>query len=421
MTEKSVEELQREVLGLQVDTYELQLRQLEAESPPKQDKQDPAAAKEAAEAAARAKKQAATAAALTGVATELGKITGGTLTLPAEVFRQRELSSAALVAAAARVAATIDGVAKPPEAAEAKPVLVTGRTDQTQSVLAARSLLAAVTSLQDAAAELIAEDHDEVTPAEAKETGSAPPSDPIAAAAALAVAALNLLSVETTVTAASGTATELETHVPVIQQLLVKKVPVLHSSLGIPAPGNRVIDAFASLAPVIAQLDAIAAAAAHAIAALGKDPPAEELEPYLLRQTRAEALSATMVELTATVREIDPATGTSPLHSAATADQLLLGPDAAAAYVAIVMPARIDAHQVSLKRRLGASRLVVSASATIDVVVLDMATGLIVAAATHTEARAFQVRFPMWFRWWGTEEDHPSNPRYTPVTAPSLA
>src|SRR5690606_2394704 len=116
------------------------------------------------------------------------------------------------------------------------------------------------------------------------------PSDPIAAAAALAVAALNLLSVETTVTAASGTATELETHVPVIQQLLVKKVPVLHSSLGIPAPGNRVIDTFASLAPVIAQLDAIAAAAAHAIAALGKDPPAEELEPYLLRQTRAEAL-----------------------------------------------------------------------------------------------------------------------------------
>lgn len=365
-----------------------------------------------------AERDAAHAARLTAISTELGKVSGQPLTLPdAYVFRQREIAAAALAGAAEKTAQTIAGVAA------AAPVLVSGRTDQAQSVLAARAFLAAVASLRTAARALLDRDlgglnlRPVVAPEEAEEP-EAVPTDPVAAAAALAVAALNLLAVEVTLTASSGTATEIETHVPVLHHLLARQIPVLHSSLGIPADENRVITAFAELAPLAARLVALSAAADDAIARLGKDPPADQLEPLVAAKTGAAALSATIISFVAAAVATDPGTGSSPLIVAASADQMIAGPDAEASYVAVVHPARTDAHQVSLKRRLLAPRLVVSASATIDVVVLDLKDGRIAAAATHTDARSFQVRFPMWFNPWGRPQL--SNPRYTALPGPPL-
>jgi len=368
-------------------------------------------------------RDAAVAARLTAVSTELGKVTGQSLMLPdSAVFRQREIAAAALAGAAEKAAQTIAGVAA------ASPVLVSGRTDQAQSVLAARAFLAAVDGLRTAARALLGRDRGganlrPVTVPEPPEDAEAAAvaADPVAAAAALAAAALNLLAVEATMTASSGTATELETHVPVLHHLLARQVPVLHSSLGIPASENRVLTAFADLAPLAARLDALSDAADHAIARLGQDPPADQLEPLVTAKTGAGALSATIVSFVAAAVATDPATARSPLIVAATADQLLAGPDAEATYVAVVQPARTDAHQISLKRRLLAPRLVVSASATIDVVVLDLKDGRVAAAATHTDARSFQVRFPMWFNPWGRAQlSNPSNPRYTALPGPPL-
>lgn len=374
-----------------------------------------------AEAEARAAaRDAALAARLTAVSTELGKVSGPALTLPETVFRQREITAAALAGAADRTAETIASVAV------AAPVLVTASTDLVRAVLLARALLATISQLTAEARALLQEDRGglglrtatEAAPEESTE--ATVPADPIAALAALAVSGLNLLAVETTVTASSGTATELETHIPLLQRLIERQVPVLHSSLGIPATDNRVLTAFATLTPLAAALDALAAAAAEGIERLGKEPPEHELAPLVEVKTRAEALGRTIVAFVAATTTVDAETGVSPLIAAAAADRLLVDGEAEAAYVAVVLPAQIDAHQVSLKRRLFAPRLVVSASATIDVVVIDLVTRRTEVAASHTVARSFQARFPMWFWPWGTQASFGSRPQMTALPAPPL-
>jgi len=419
MTEKTVDDLRLDVLRLELETKQFQLDQLRsaAEAPPPTKGKHDAGADAQERAAAR---DAALAARLTAVSTELGKVTAPALTVPDGVFRQREVTAAALSGAASRSADAIAAVAV------AAPVLVTSRTDQARSVLAARAFVATVDGLQAEARALL--EHgggspelrtlaDAEEPAAEGDEGDGVPTDPIAAAAALGVATLGLLSVETTVTASSGSATELETHVPVLRHLLARQVPVLHESLGIPGPDNRVIAGTAALAPLAAALEALAAAAEDAISRLGKDPEPKQLRPLVTAKARGAALGARIVAFLAAAGSPDPMTGTSPLVSAAAAEQLGSGE---AAFLAIVLPARTDAHQVSLKRRLFAPRLVVSASATIDVVVIELATGRTATAASCTDARSFQVRFPMWYRPWGAGAAFRSRPQLTPLPAPPL-
>lgn len=442
MSEKTVEELQREMLQLELDTKRFELEQRVAaaeEKPPTKGKDDAGAAadaKAAAEAKA-AEREAALAARLSAVSTELGKVTAPALTLPDTVFRQREITAAALIGAAAQAADTIA------TAAVAAPVLVTGRTDQARAVIAARSFLLAVTTLRSEAESLLEREAQErerrraleATGGEKTSEGeagldaetdstetepAATPTDPIAAAAALAVTALTLLSVETTVTASSGTATELETHVPVLRHLLERQVPVLHETLGIPGTDNAVLTEFAALAPLAVALDALVAAKAEAITRLGKDVAEEKVAPLLAVKSSAQTLSTAIVTFVTGATKPDATTGESPLTSAALAARLIAGQAGDAAFVAVVLPARTDAHQVSLKRRLAASRLVVSASATIDVVVIEVADGTVKAAATHTDARSFQVRFPMWFWPWGPQVGLRSSPQLTALPDPPL-
>ena len=78
-------------------------------------------------------------------------------------------------------------------------------------------------------------------------------------------------------------------------------------------------------------------------------------------------------------------------------------------YLAIVRPAAIASHQIALKRRLLAPRLIVSAAATIELVLIDIRRRVIVTAGVFTGEAALQARLPM--IWFGTDDE--LRPHYT--------
>lgn len=84
----------------------------------------------------------------------------------------------------------------------------------------------------------------------------------------------------------------------------------------------------------------------------------------------------------------------SPLLEALQGERLTGG----VSHVAIVPPARIDLHQVEQHRRLFSSRVLVTATATIDLAVLDVGERTIVASEPVRGSSAFEVVLPVW--WW---------------------
>lgn len=363
---------------------------------------------------------AATSAALRQGTAALGTVSGGATTLPeAGVLLEGEIGAAALAAAAADAATVIRGAT--PE--DPRPVLLTGRADQAQVVLAGAALRAALdvyladadrllaTPLPDPADGSVGDRRIEETGGEG---GAGAPAlataTPLGAALAAGAALLNAVAVETSVAATERTVGELQTHVAVLSALLRDGVDVIHDSLSVPPTESSLLDAVGSLRSYVPRLEARAAEAKTAIARLGKDPAPDEVGPLAAHLTAAQALADSIRTFLAEATAVDDA-GLSPLLAGLQAERLTSG---GATHVAVVLPAQLSTHQITLRRKIFATRVVVTASARIDVLVLDIATGRVAAAAPARGVASFQVRFPMWWGWWGGEDKY--LPRYQPVS-----
>lgn len=407
MTTPTTEELQRELLSLQ-------LEQLRRDRDAQQVQEREAAGSAAAAAAkkeqqALADRRAQTVADVNAVTTSLGKLTGSSVTFPDKtVFREGVATKRSLAAAAHAVAAAIRAVTpgQPADAPRPCTVLVSSRSDQLAMLHAMYSFQRAIEGLRQAAAAALGMPtgpQRRAEEAEDAEDGAASPTSVAGALVGAAIAAFDLLSVETTIAGSERAATELETHVAVLDALLrpppqdppLAPLRVVHETIGVPASTSELRSSFEELT---LQLPLLVAHAAELDAQIEQEAAKEE--PDVARKSalqRAKAATAAVqaqIEDFAT-RATTPGTSSeSPLEGAVSASRLSPG-SGAVDYVAVVLPARITADQVALKRRIFAPRVVVTASATIDVLVLDVAQGTIVAAGSHTGESAFQVRFPM--------------------------
>lgn len=409
MTTPTTDELQRELLSLQLS----QLRQDRAA----QQAQEREAADSAAAAATKKEQQAladrraAAVADVNAVSASLGKLTGSSVTFPEKaVFREGVATKRALAAAADGVAASVRAVPPQPQADAPRSytVLVTSRADQLDMLHAMYSFRQAIAGLLHAADAALALPRGpgrragEVEAADA-ESEAASPTSVAGALVGAAVAAFDLLSVETTVAGSERMAAELETHVAVLHALLrpsrdgqpLEPSRVVHETIGVPAPTSELRSSFEALALRLPLLEAHAAEMDEQIAHEDAKDEVDVARKSELQRAKdaAEAVHAQIVDFT--TRATTPGTSSeSPLQGAVSASRLSPDPGVID-YVAVVLPARITADQVALKRRIFAPRIVVTASATIDVLVLDVAQGTIVAAGSHTGEAAFQVRFPM--------------------------
>ncbi len=359
---------------------------------------------------------------LKSVAAGIDAIKGATLALPEKtVFRESLVSRAALERASAAAARAIQ------DAAGTAPVLITARTDQAEVVLAAIAFRELIRQCHDVASRLLHPiEIDADTPNQEPGPEDAPTPDSVFdATVGVGVAALNALTVETTVEANAGTISDLETHIAVTRWLLAEqdaagtpkpKAHVLHDSIGIPSPESALLTEFSQLQRDLIALEGAAATLQGRIAGLDPKKPAhkKQIDALSAERTALTALAERVAAVIQAANTADAATGTTPLRTALRAHALARGDDSDPRYVAIVPPARLRSHQIALKRRLFAPRLVVSASIELDVVVLDVQERRIVAAGTHVDEAAFQVRFPMW--WWATRESFA--PIYTPLRAP---
>jgi len=429
-------ELERLLLQTQLETAQFELEQLKAAAAAEAKAAAEAAAKEAksrAEAEAREQeaedkarekareaRRAAAVADLKGVTAGIDAIKGATLVLPEKtVFRESLVARSALEQAAAAAATTIQ------DAAGTHPVLLTSRTDQAEIALAAIAFRELIRQCHDAASKLLpppvaGTGGEFETNAEGEDTTEAAPTPDsvFGAVLGIGVAALNALSVETTIDANSGTISELETHIAVTSRLLSDKdahgkpkAHVLHDSIGLPSPDSALLTEFGQLQADLLALEGEAATRQSQIDRLDPKKPAQKAQIDVLAAEKAKltALAERIAAVIEAANTMDAASGTTPLHTALRAHAAVSGDPR---YIAVVPPARLHSHQITLKRRLFAPRLVVSASAEVDVVVLDANARRIVAAATHTGEAAFQVRFPMW--WW--RGDDALAPKYTALT-----
>lgn len=420
MTEKSIEELQRDMLALELTIRSVQLEQLQATvqgaDAPTKGFADGGAAEESARAKEAAARTAAVAGNLGDITKEVGKVKGGALTLPEKsVLRQSEIASAALSVAAGSAAKAIGDAVGWKDT-----VLVTDRIDQMDSVLVGRAFRKGMQALTKEAEAVLGKHRElagQTITDEEEPSETAAPGTILGAVTALAVAGLNLLSVDTSVEGSTHVADALETHVAVMQGLL-PKVAVRHGSINLPNDENEVLKEFAALLPLAARLDAKAVRSADALKALGEGADAAEVATLTAAKARAEVL-AEAIRAFATTATTHDAEGCSPLLTAARAHELTEGSEPVP--VAVVLPARIDTHQITLKRRILASKVIVTASATIDVIVLDAPSGRIIAAGSHNASRSFQIRFPMWWspfsRMARERPDLVGLPVYTPLPA----
>jgi hypothetical protein len=435
---KSIEDLQREILQEQLaqakierqaakDAADEERRRREAASKAEQQKEKDAAAQTPAksedEAAKRKKeleeRRKAVVGDLQGIQTGIANLTGASLTLPEKtVFREALVARAALEAAAAKVATMIHSKAG------AGPVLITARTDQAETVLAALAFQAVISECRRQAADLLKtktrkagepESTGEVettdTETEAETTPAASADSLLGVLVSVGVAALNAISVETTIEASTRTATELETHIAVMGRLLDDKdadgqakppARVVHDSLGIPPKANALLTEFQALRGDLIDLQQKAEVLKAEIARLDAKKNKAQIARLESQNAEVAALAAQIASVIEAANTADAATGSTPLRAALGAYALVTGGEDDPRYIAIVPAARLNSHQTALKRRLFAPRLIVTASAEIDVVVLDAHERRIVAAGTHAEEAAFQVRFPMW--WWGADD-----------------
>lgn len=341
-------------------------------------------------------------AALESATTALGTVTGGSLTLPESgVLLAQEAGGAALAEACAEVADTLAGLAP-------GCVLLTGRSDLATGVLARISLTATIAAYQRAANTMLAEPLVPATPAGTDGTSGSDGSGaerraddgdgagvtslptPWGAAVAAGAAVLDAIAVETTVGHAERTAGDLETQVAVLGALLSRGVAVRHETIGIPRGSSAVLDALVVLRLSLTRVRARAVEAAALLAAVEKKAEPEAHARLTADRSAATALAddvAAFVEHVETVAD-----GGSPLLEALRAEQLAEG----VTHVAVVLPARIGVHQIALRRRIFSPRVVVSASAWVDLVVVDVASGAIVVAGPVRGTKAFQLTFPMW-------------------------
>lgn len=431
---KSVEDLQREILREQLeqakierqaarDAADEERRRRDADRRQEQQAKDAAAQAPAKsdDAAAKRKKEReerdkAAIGDLQGIQAGITNLKGASLTLPEKtVFRESLVTRAALDGAATKAAAAIASAVKEPG-----PVLITARTDQVETVLAALAFQAMVAVCRAEAAKLTgrrgaaeAERPDEAETADE----AASPGSVLGAIIGVGVAALNALSVEMSVDMGTPEASELETHVAVMARLLEQKdaadspIGVVHDSLGIPPPENTLLEDFRGLQSDLIALEQRAKTLQAQIDAL--DAKKDKAQIAGLEEKKAEltALAAQIAAVIEAANTVDAATGSTPLRTALRAYALVNGGEGDPRYIAIVPVARLSSHQIALKRRLFAPRLVVSASAEIDVVVIDAKERRIIAAGTHADEAAFQVRFPM---GW-TSDDSALVPKYTRI------
>lgn len=398
MSTPSTDDLQKLLLQLQID----RLTREDDERAAASKKSEADAAQQATSAAKKQadERRAATAADLSAGAASLATLTGSSVTFPDKtVFREHVAAAAALQRAASAVATTITKAAADPSAT----VLLTGRTDQLETVTAAAVFGEAVDELLMRAQRAL--------PDRGIDTPSEAPGSVFGSVVAAAVSLFDLLSVETSIASSNRTATELETHVAVLHELLTPTEGataqrIVHETIGLPSETSALREKFAMLREQIPALEEYIASLAAEIAALGKDPPAAELAEL---QDAKKAAEDAVLQISAFVTAAltpDDASNRSPLQGALVAERLTgTGP---VRFVAVVSPARISADQIALKRRIFAPRVVVTASATIDVVVLDVTQRTIVAAASHTAEDSFQARFPM--AWSADPRD--LRPRY---------
>jgi hypothetical protein len=399
----TVEDLQRQLLALQLGRLQ---REEQGEADERKQAEAAAAATATKNASEKAEQEAAArrkalAADLGAVSAGIGKLTGSSVTFPEKsVFRESVAAATALALAAAKVAATVRGAVP----TRSDSVLITGRTDQIEVLHAAYSFAQAIQALQKHAEKALEPlDGNAGIGALAEDGGEAAPEPPdsmLGALVTLAASAFDLLSVETTVSASNRSASELETHVAVIHALLEKvgQEPVqnvMHETIGIQSPTSDLRDSFENLKQQVPMLDARVNDIAQQIKALGDSPDPAVLAPLTAAKDIAEGAAAKISDFITRASTSGDTTKQTPLQGALGAERLMRGQAAAVKYVAVVLPARIAADQVALKRRMFAPRVVVTASATIDVLLLEVATGQIKAAAAETAEHAFQVRFPM--------------------------
>jgi hypothetical protein len=368
---------------------------------------------------------------LEAVSSGLTKLTGSSVTfLEKSIFRDGSVSAAALDGAARAVADAICIAVPVPT----DPILVTGRTNQVEVVLAYFTFVAAVNALNDAATMALGSDErrnviaktakDDAENSEAVESAApAALSGVLGAVVDVAIAIMGVLTVDATIEASESTTSEIVTHIAVIQRLLNPGAPnvrarsaVLHETVGVPSQAGTLLIRFEALNACVPKLDMKAAEYTKKIMALGDEPDPEVLAGLTARRDAMKASSAQISDFEAKATQTDATTGKTPLFAALQA-QRLTGGAAVAKYVAIVLPARVNANQVTLKRRLFAPRIVVSASATIDLVVLDTQSSTIVAAGSYTDEKSFQVIFPMF--WWG--KNATCQPKYTTADAGPFA
>jgi hypothetical protein len=432
----TVDELQLQVLELQKRIAQIQLedaQQARADRETKKAEESERIAKEKQEAAGeastaadekrakeRAARRAAAVADINSISTGLTSLTSSSVTYPEKsVFREALVAATALDAAGALAAEAIRRISPAP----ADPILVSGRTDQVETVLACQAFREAVTGFAAAAERALKETPEDVIASdrirraeEPKEEGAEAgtpevPASILGALVGLGVAALNALTIETAIEGAARTASELETHIAVMDALLATSgAIVLHETVGLPDPNSPVLKEFQALQVLLPELDAKSLFWQRQIDKLDKDDEEQKrlIDLYRARKEFVDALAVRIADFVSAANTADATSGTSPLRSALRAARLVDSPSGAPKYLAVVLAARIDSHQISLKRRLFAPRLLVSASAEIDLVVLSTADGGIKAAKTLFAEKAFQVRFPMW--WWGKDERF--EPRY---------
>jgi hypothetical protein len=406
------DELAREILIAQRDTallekQEVQDRIAAAAEAAKPTPPDPAAERKKQQEQARQAQIAAVEAASTAVA----NLKGASLALPEKtVFREALVSNAAVRAAATQVAEAIKACAG------TSLVLITGRTDQTTSLIAAATFAEAVDAFLAAAQKALGEPHTRavatVVAAEAAAEADAAGGSLVGAIVGLGVAAMNALTVDTTVEATSRTASETETHIAVIQALAkVRGVPprVIHESMGIPPKDNTLITHFHELQAALLRLDARSSLYDEQIDALDAKKNATRIATLQAKKADVDAVSKAISAFVDKATTADATTGVDPLTTAALANLIVAAAEDPPKFLAIVRPAAIDSHQIALKRRLFAPRLIVSAAATIELVVIDIRRRVIITAGIFTGEAALQARFPM--VWFGTDEE--LRPHYT--------
>lgn len=399
MSTPTTDDLQRIFLQLQIDRLQREDDERAAAKKKQADDAAETAKKESSDKAEKeAAERAARAADLNAAAAGLGKLTGSSVTFPEKsVFREHVASAAALRSAAKLVAATIKATA----AERTQKVLLTGRTDQLDTLHAAYAFDQALDGLQAQAVKALLP-AERGAGIEAQTEGESPaPGSVLEAAVAAAVSLFDLLSVETTISASSRVASELETHVAVLQELLRTGVAndppqtVVHETIGIPSATSELRGKFETLKQQIHLLDGYVAELEAEIAALEATPDPDRLALLKAAREFASKTSTQINDFVARALKVDDTSKLSAFQGALAAERLTAGGADSVKFVAVVSPARIAADQVALKRRIFAPRVVVTASTTVDVIVLNVETGELKAAASHTGEDSFQVRFPM--------------------------